>query len=104
MNGLPYLEVDDEICEGCLLGKQHRESFWNKDLKANDCLALVHSDLCCPTKILSFGKAWYFLTFFDDYSRKNLDIFFAGKSKSLWIFCLVQGDGWKAKWLEDSHS
>ena len=27
VNGLPFIEKPDSICEGCILGKQHRETF-----------------------------------------------------------------------------
>jgi hypothetical protein len=27
VNGLPYIKNDDEVCEGCIFGKQHKESF-----------------------------------------------------------------------------
>jgi hypothetical protein len=93
VNGLPYLEVDGEICEGCILGKHTWESFSNRTWKAREHLALVHSNLCGPMETLSFGKARYFLTFIDDYSKKNMGIFSARKVRSLYTFCLVQGIG-----------
>lgn len=31
VNDLPYLKVDGEICERCILGKKHGESFSNKN-------------------------------------------------------------------------
>jgi hypothetical protein len=71
VNGLPYIKNDDEVCEGCIFGKQHRESFSNRAWKASEHLALVHSDLCGPMETMSFGKAHYFLTFIDDFSRKT---------------------------------
>jgi hypothetical protein len=71
VNELSYIKIDGELCKACILGKQHRESFSNRNWKARECLKLVHSDLCGPMKTVSFGKAPYFLTFIDDYSNKT---------------------------------
>ena len=71
VNGLPYIKNDDEVCEGCIFGKKHRESFSNRTWKASEHIALVNSYLCGPMETMSFGKAHYFLTFIDDFSRKT---------------------------------
>jgi hypothetical protein len=71
VNGLPYIKNDDEVCEGCIFGKQNREIFSNRTCKANENLALVHSYLCGPMETVSFGNARYFLTFIDGFSRKT---------------------------------
>jgi len=71
VNGLPYIKLDDEAHEGCVLGKQQMESFSNKTSKARECLTLLHSNLCGPMEVVSFGNAHYFLTFIDDYSRNT---------------------------------
>jgi hypothetical protein len=81
VNGLPYIKMDDEVCEGCIFGKQHRESFSNRTWKDRERLALVHSYLCGPMETVSFGKAHYFLTFIDDYSRKTWVYFLQEKSE-----------------------
>ena len=58
-------------CEGCVEGKQARASFPSDGgTRATQVLELVHSDVCGPMKILSFGGARYFVTFIDDFSRK----------------------------------
>ena len=43
-------------------------------------LELVHSDVCGPLKVKSYGGASYFVTFIDDYSRK------------LWVYALKTKD------------
>jgi len=53
VNGLPYINNDDEACEGYIFGKQHRESFLNRTWKAKEHLALVHSNLCGPMETMS---------------------------------------------------
>jgi hypothetical protein len=86
VNGLSYINIDDEVCEGCIFGKQHKESFLNRTWTARERLALVHSDLCGPMEIVSFGKAHYFLTFIDDYSRKTWVYFCKRSLKCFFIF------------------
>lgn len=81
VNGLPYIKLDDDVCEECIFGKQHRESFSDRTWKARERLTLVHSDLCGSMEIVSFGKAHYFLTFVDDYSRKTWVYFLKEESE-----------------------
>jgi hypothetical protein len=40
VNGLPYIKNDDEVCEGCIFGKQHRETFSNRTWKARERITL----------------------------------------------------------------
>eukprot|EP00253_Pinus_taeda_P007976 PITA_07976 len=49
VKGLPLIEKPDSLCEGCILGKQHRESFPSgKSIRAKAPLEIIHSDLCGP--------------------------------------------------------
>ncbi|KAF2306587.1 hypothetical protein GH714_019620 [Hevea brasiliensis] len=49
VKGLPSIDQVDKLCDGCLVGKQHRTSFPKKsEFRANKPLELVHSDLCGP--------------------------------------------------------
>ena len=49
VKGLPLIEKPENICEGCILGKQHRETFpAGKSVRAKAPLEIVHSDLCGP--------------------------------------------------------
>ena len=58
-------------CEGCMMGKQHRQSFPKDGATcASKALEIVHSDVCGPMKTMSLGGARYFLIFIDDFSRK----------------------------------
>ncbi|CAL1382197.1 unnamed protein product [Linum trigynum] len=72
VHGLPVINHPDQLCEGCLVGKQFRASFPKESLsRAKAPLELVHSDHCGPITPTSFGKNKYFLLFIDDYSRKT---------------------------------
>ena len=47
LRGLPLIEKPDSLCEGCILGKQHRESFPSgKSIREKAPLDIFHSDLC----------------------------------------------------------
>ncbi|CAL2239153.1 unnamed protein product [Prunus armeniaca] len=70
VHGLPHLEEVDEVCEGCQLGKQHREWFpKNQAWRASNPLELIHVDLCGPMKSESIAGNKYFMLLIDDYTR-----------------------------------
>ena len=72
VKGLPLIEKPDILCEGCILGKQHRESFLaGESIRAKAPIEIVHSDLCGPMKIPYLASNKYVLTFIDDYTRKT---------------------------------
>ena len=72
VKGFPLIEKLDNLCEGCILGKQHRETFpIGKLVRAKAPLEIVHSDLCGPMQTPSIGGNHYLLTFIDDYTRKT---------------------------------
>lgn len=49
VSGLPKIECLTQVCEGCLVGKQTRQSYPSQaTFKAGKRLALVHGDLCGP--------------------------------------------------------
>ncbi|KAJ9542646.1 hypothetical protein OSB04_029152 [Centaurea solstitialis] len=53
--GLPKIDAL-EFCEGCIYGKQSRNSFpVNKSWRASSCLEIVHADVCGPMSVDSFG-------------------------------------------------
>ena len=71
VRGLPSIEHPNQLCEGCLLGKQSRKCLPKEaSTRATKPLQLVHTDVCGPTKPSSLGKGNYFLLFIDDFSRK----------------------------------
>ncbi|RDX97941.1 hypothetical protein CR513_19216, partial [Mucuna pruriens] len=70
-----------DLCEDCLVGKQHKVSFHRPDSgrRRKHILDLVHLDVC-STSERSLGGAQYFVTFIDDHSRK------------LWVYPLKRKD------------
>ena len=71
VQGLPsHIEEKNEVCEGCALGKHHRQPFpkgvaW----RAKEVLELVHTDLCGPMRTSTHGGNMYFILFTDDFTR-----------------------------------
>lgn len=83
VRGLPSINHPDQLCEGCLVGKQFRKSFPKESTsRATNSLELIHTDVCGPINPNSFGKSKYFLFFIDDYSRKTWVYFLKEKSKT----------------------
>ena len=57
------------FCEACVQGKCHRKPHYPlKAIKSKEKFQLVHTDVCGPMQIQSFGGSRYFITFTDDYS------------------------------------
>lgn len=60
----------DSVCEGCIMGKQHRGKYPSGVAKrATEPFELVHSDVCGPMSVNSIDGSRYFVTFIDDYTR-----------------------------------
>lgn len=60
----------DRNCEGCIMGKHHRQPFPKKaESSTTHMLELIHSDVCGPMNINSVGGSKYFITFTDDFTR-----------------------------------
>ena len=65
--------VNKTSCEGCALGKQHRQLFPKKsDRKTCKPLELIHTDLCGPMSIPSVGGSRFFVLFIYDYSKYTI--------------------------------
>jgi hypothetical protein len=82
VTGLPLVSCRDGVCAGCVLDKNHRDSFDKRaSWHASGPLQLVHSDLCGPFSSPSFSGCKYFLTFIDDFSRRTWVYFLKLKSE-----------------------
>jgi hypothetical protein len=84
VEGLPMLKNEKVACDGCALGKMHRDEFpSNLDKKKRDVLDLVHTDICGPMQTRSLEGAFYFLLVIDDctrytwvyFLRQKIDVF-----------------------------
>jgi hypothetical protein len=61
--------AQDETCEPCVMGKQHRAAFPTSTTQATKRLQLVHMDVCGPMQARTAGKARYFVGLLDDATR-----------------------------------
>jgi hypothetical protein len=70
VRGLPLLDQVDQVCDGCLIGKQRRASFpAQAKYRAKHAIDLVHGDLCGPVTPATPSGNKYFLLLVDDMSR-----------------------------------
>ncbi|RVW33212.1 Retrovirus-related Pol polyprotein from transposon RE1 [Vitis vinifera] len=57
VTGLPQISIPSQVCEECVVGKQHRSQFpQGKSRRAKNVLELVHSDICGPINQLLMGE------------------------------------------------
>ena len=63
------------------MGKNIRKPFPQSEHRSKGTLDLVHSDVCRPMSVLSFGGYSYCVTFIDDYSKKTYIYFLKAKSE-----------------------
>ena len=85
--GLSLIEHPNKACEGCILGKKHRESYHvGKSYRARAPLEIVHSYLCGYMQTPSIGNSLYFINFIDDYSWKTWLYFLKHKSEAFEVF------------------
>ena len=99
VNGFPLIDKRDRVCERCIFGKQHRETFpVGKSYRVHTPLEIVHSNICGPMQTASIGGCNYFLTFIDDYSRKTWVHFLKHKSDAFSCFSAIQGTHGEPKW------
>ncbi|CAL8176899.1 unnamed protein product [Prunus armeniaca] len=81
---LPYLEEINEVCEGCQLGKQHRDWFpKGQAWRANNPLELIHTDLCGPMQTESIAGNIYFMLLIDDCRRMTWVYFLSGRKPGI---------------------
>ena len=67
-----FKAAKEEVCESCILAKQHRLPFPTSESDSKQLLELVHMDLCGPMPKISLGGSKYLATFLDDYSKYSV--------------------------------
>ncbi|WJX77910.1 hypothetical protein P8452_61178 [Trifolium repens] len=71
-----------DTCRSCLIGKMTKTPFTGIGVRANDLLALIHTDVCGPLNIPARGGFSYFIAFTDDFSRYGYVYLMKHKSES----------------------
>lgn len=80
--GMPEIESQSEVCNGCVMSKQTRRSFPGQaTYNAKEFLELIHGDLCGPISPATKAGNKYFLLLVDDYTR------------IMWVYFLKSKDG-----------
>ena len=78
----PFKKVNLPNCLNCLKGKMERKPF-EKVIKAQILMQLVHSDVCGPMNVRAEHGASYFITFIDDFTRCGYVYLISYKSEAL---------------------
>lgn len=83
VRGMPELEHINQVCDGCLVGKQRRTPFPAETAyRAVERLDLVHGDICGPISPSTHGGKKYFLLLIDDLTRYMWLFLLATKSEA----------------------
>lgn len=69
------------LCDYCILGKQHRVSFQKSSNRISNILDFVYSDVHGPIDVESLGDNKYFLTFIENASQNFLVFYLRSKDQ-----------------------
>ncbi|GJZ39769.1 zinc finger, CCHC-type containing protein [Tanacetum coccineum] len=84
VTGMPCVSHLKQLCSGCVVAKQMRQSFPNEaQWRASKPLELLHADLCGPITPQSTGGNRYFLLIVDDWCRYMWVYFLKSKDEAL---------------------
>lgn len=87
VEGLPQFKAIQQVCEGCLVGRQHRDLFPKESIwRASKVLQVVHADICGSINPTLNNNKRYLIIFINDYSRKTWVYFLIKKSKAFTTF------------------
>jgi transposase InsO family protein len=91
VRGLPCVDHVEQVCDGCLIGKQRRAPFPREgQYRASKVLELVHGDLCGPITPATPAGNKYFLLIVDDFSRYMWVVLLKSKDQALQAFRIVK--------------
>jgi hypothetical protein len=82
VSGMSLIPSDNnEVCKGCLLGKNSKKSFSHSNSRSKEILELIHYDICGPMSSPSLNGYMYYVIFIDDLTRKCWIYFLKLKSE-----------------------
>ncbi|MCO5571668.1 hypothetical protein L7F22_025415 [Adiantum nelumboides] len=79
---LPAIMDLINVCEACMMGKQHWQPFPQEASRAKAPLELVHTNLCGKMNTTALRGSSYFMMLIDDYSRRTWVYFLKGKDEA----------------------
>ena len=71
----------DDVCKGCVKGKNTKKTFPSSKSKEKGILEIIHSDVCGPMSSSSLSRYVYYVYFIDDFSRKAWIYFMKNKDE-----------------------
>lgn len=87
MRDLLSIKENNEVCEGCILGKQHRVLFSiGRAWRVKDLLELIHIDVYGLMMMLSHENNKYFILFIGDFYGMTWVYFLKEKPKVFGVF------------------
>ncbi|GJY49071.1 retrovirus-related pol polyprotein from transposon TNT 1-94 [Tanacetum coccineum] len=106
VSGLPMIKSLEKTQEGCMVGKQAKQSFLTG--KSKRVLELIHADLCGSMRTESLAGSKYFMLLTNDFDRMSWAYFLKYKSESFDCFkkfkALVENQSGKSiKVLQTDH-
>ena len=78
---LKFQAKHDDVCKGCVKGKNTKKTFPSSESKAKGILEIIHSDVCGPMSSNSLSGYAYYVSFIDDFSRKTWIYFMKNKDE-----------------------
>jgi transposase InsO family protein len=91
VRGLSCVDRVEQLCDGCLVGKQRRAPFPREgQYRASKVLELVHGDLCEPITPATTTGDNYFLLIIDDFSRYLWVVLLKRKDQALQAFRIMK--------------
>ncbi|GJX03394.1 zinc finger, CCHC-type containing protein [Tanacetum coccineum] len=79
-----------EKCVSCMSEKMGKRPYSHQVERATDLLGLIHTNVCGPFKFMSRHRAYYFVTFTDDFSRYGYVYLLKHKHEVFEIFKVFQ--------------
>ena len=92
------------LCEHCVLSKRTKVMFGTVIQRTKGILDYVHTDTWSPSKNVSIGEKYYFVSFVDDYSRRNWMYTMSQKERSPRYLCGVEMENEVADMQEDQDT
>ena len=71
VEGMSNCNLDFDLCEHCLYGKQNQVKFPYSATRTKEILELIHSDVFGHVHVPSLGGYMYYVSFIDDFSRNT---------------------------------
>ena len=69
------------VSQGCVKGKNTKNTFPSSEIKDKSILEIIHSDVCGPMSSNSLSGYAYYVSFIDDFSRKTWVYFMKNKDE-----------------------